>query len=109
LAFGDVKLALLLGLFLGWSADSALEAARLVIWAFLIGMIFGVLSGILIGMGRRVLGPGFLPDPDFPPPKDGTLEPLLKTAVPFGPALALATLGLVVFSSQVLDGTGILA
>ncbi|MFT7474372.1 MAG: leader peptidase (prepilin peptidase)/N-methyltransferase, partial [Verrucomicrobiales bacterium] len=42
LAFGDVKLALLLGLFLGWSADSALEAARLVIWAFLIGMIFGV-------------------------------------------------------------------
>jgi leader peptidase (prepilin peptidase)/N-methyltransferase len=109
LAFGDVKLALLLGLFLGWSADSAIEAARLVIWAFLIGMMFGVLSGILVGIGRRAFGSGFLPDPDFPPPEDGTLEPLLKTAVPFGPALALATLGLVVFSSQFLDGTGILA
>ena len=109
LAFGDVKLALLLGLFLGWSADSALDAARLVIWAFLIGMVFGVLSGVLVGIGRRAFGPTFLPDPDFPPPEDGSVEPLLKTAVPFGPALALSTLGLVVFSQTVLAGGGILA
>ena len=109
LAFGDVKLALLLGLFLGWSADSALDAARLVIWAFLIGMVFGILSGVLVGLGRRAFGPNFLPDPDFPPPEDGSAEPLLKTAVPFGPALALSTLGLVVFSQTVLSGGGILA
>lgn len=109
LAFGDVKLALLLGLFLGWSADSALDAARLVIWAFLIGMVFGIFSGVLVGLGRRAFGPNFLPDPDFPPPEDGSIEPLLKTAVPFGPALALSTLGLVVFSHTVLAGGGILA
>ena len=109
LAFGDVKLALLLGLFLGWSADSALDAARLVIWAFLIGMIFGIFSGVLLGVGRRAFGSNFLPDPDFPPPEDGSLEPLLKTAIPFGPALALSTLGLVVFSQTVLSGGGILA
>ena len=109
LAFGDVKLALLLGLFLGWSADGWLDATRLVTWAFLIGMVFGIVSGVLVGLGRRAFGPMFLPDPDFPPPEDGSIEPLLKVAVPFGPALALSTLGLVVFSNQLLSGAGILA
>lgn len=109
LAFGDVKLALLLGLFLGWSADSGLDAFRLVIWAMLGGMLLGVFSGLLVGIGRRIVGPNFLPDPDFPPPADGSLDPLLKTAFPFGPALAISAFALVLGSQRFLAGTGILA
>jgi leader peptidase (prepilin peptidase)/N-methyltransferase len=109
LAFGDVKLALLLGLFLGWSATNGIDAARLVVWALLIGMVLGIFSGLLVGLGRRAFGPGFLPDPDFPPAEDGSLDPLLKTAFPFGPALALSTLSLVVLSDQLLSSGSILA
>ena len=109
LAFGDVKLSLLLGLFLGWVADSGIDAARLVIWALLLGNILGIFSGVLVGVGRRVFGNDFLPDPDFPPPEDGSVLPLLKTAFPFGPALALSAFALVLFSAQVLTGGGILA
>lgn len=109
LAFGDVKLALLLGLFLGWTADTSVGAARLVIWAFLIGLVFGVFTGIVVGVGRRVFGHGFLPDPDFPPPEDGSFTPLLKTAMPFGPALAFAALLLILFSERFLSGASILA
>lgn len=108
LAFGDVKLSLLLGLFLGWVADSGIDAARLVVWALLAGMIFGIFSGVLVGLGRRTFGPDFLPDPDFPV-EEGEVTPLLKTAFPFGPALALSAFGLVVFSARLLEGTGILA
>lgn len=109
LAFGDVKLSLLLGLFLGWSATNGIDAARLVVWALLFGMILGIVSGLMVGVGRRAFGPGFLPDPDFPPAEDGTLEPLMKTAFPFGPALCVSALSLVVLSDQVLEAGSILA
>jgi len=109
LAFGDVKLALLLGLFLGWSATNGIDAARLVVWALLVGMILGIFSGLLVGIGRRAFGPGFLPDPDFPPAEDGSLDPLLKTAFPFGPALAASTLCLVMASNSLLSAGSILA
>lgn len=108
LAFGDVKLSLLLGLFLGWVADSAFAATQLVIWALLLGNVLGILSGVLVGVGRRVFGNDFLPDPDFPPPEDGSVLPLLKTAFPFGPALALSAFGLVLWSEALTSG-GILA
>ena len=109
IAFGDVKLALLLGLFLGWTAENAIGAARLVIFAFLLGMIFGIFSGLFVGLGRRVFGHSFIPDPDFPPPADGSFDPLLRTAAPFGPALAFAALGLILFSNRILEGASILA
>ncbi len=109
LAFGDVKLGLLLGLFLGWVADSGIGAARLAVWAFLLGMILGIFTGLFVGLGRRVFGADFMPDPDFPAEVDGELLPLLKTQMPFGPALAASALILVVFSSQLLDGASILA
>lgn len=109
LAFGDVKLSLLLGLFLGWSATNGIDAARLVVWALLLGMILGIVSGLLVGLGRRAFGPGFLPDPDFPPADDGSLDPLLKTAFPFGPALCLSALSLVILSDQFLEAGSILA
>jgi len=108
LAFGDVKLGLLLGLFLGWVADSGIDAARLVVWAYLLGMVFGIVSGMAVGVGRRVLGPQFMPDPDYPIEEGDELVPLLKTQMPFGPALACAALGLIVFSGRVLDGASIL-
>ena len=56
----------------------------------------------------RVYGNGFLPDPDFPPPEDGSVLPLLKTAFPFGPALAISAFALVLLSER-LTNAGILA
>lgn len=109
LAFGDVKLALLLGLFLGWTAETNFGAARLVIFAFLAGMLLGVFSGLFVGIGRRVFGHGFIPDPDFPPPEDGSFEPLLRTTAPFGPALALGAMTVILASEQILEGASILA
>lgn len=109
LAFGDVKLGLLLGLFMGWVAETGIGAMRLTIWAFLLGLILGIVTGLVVGIGRRVFGHTFMPDPDYPIEEGDELVPLLKTAMPFGPALATATLTLVVFSSQLLDGASILA
>ncbi len=109
LAFGDVKLALLLGLFLGWTAETSIGAARLVIFAMLLGMVFGAFTGLIVGLGRRAFGHGFVPDPDVPPPEDGSFEPLLRTAAPFGPALAFAALILILFSEQFLAGASILS
>ena len=109
LAFGDVKLALLLGLFLGWTAETTIGAVRLVIFAFLLGMFFGIFTGLFVGLGRRVFGPNFVPDPDYPPPEDGSFEPLLRTAAPFGPALAFAALSLILLSNRILEGASILA
>jgi len=82
---------------------------RMVVWALLGGMILGVLSGLFVGIARRVISPHFLPDPDFPVPEDGTLDPILKTQFPFGPALALSAFGVVLCSERLLAGTGILA
>lgn len=109
LAFGDVKLGLLLGLFLGWVAESGIDAARLAVWAFLFGMILGIFTGLFVGIGRRIFGHDFMPDPDFPIEEGDQLVPLLKTQMPFGPALAASALVLVVFSHQLLDGASILA
>jgi leader peptidase (prepilin peptidase)/N-methyltransferase len=66
MGFGDVKLALLLGLVVGWlgwvSNDAVLGPIRLVIYAMLAGLLAGVLFGVLLPMIRRgrafPLGPG---------------------------------------------------
>ncbi len=107
LAFGDVKLALLLGLLIGWMRPSVLESLVLVIYALMIGMLLGIVSGILVGVGRRLLGPGFLPDPDDDSASD-TLAPLLRTAFPFGPALAASALLVVLASGSLVNGPGLL-
>lgn len=69
LGFGDVKLALLMGLSLGWLGSSADQAAYL---AF-IALFFGCVLGIVFGLGMR-----------FIKGKGG--------AFPFGPALAVGTI-----------------
>ena len=109
LAFGDVKLGLLLGLFLGWVADTGVDAARLVVWAYLLGMILGVFTGLAVGIGRRIIGPQFIPDPDYPIEEGDELVPLLKTQMPFGPALALAALVMVVLGGNILGASTILS
>ena len=109
LAFGDVKLGLLLGLFIGWVAESGIDAARLAVWAYLLGMILGIVTGLAVGVGRRVFGSQFMPDPDYPIEEGEELAPLLKTQMPFGPALGAAALAVVLFSGQFLQGASILA
>jgi leader peptidase (prepilin peptidase)/N-methyltransferase len=68
MGFGDVKLALLMGLSLGWVANGAGSAAYLV----MIALFIGCLVGIVFGLGVRVVRG-----------RSG--------AFPFGPALAFGT------------------
>ncbi|MGI9608131.1 MAG: prepilin peptidase [Acidimicrobiales bacterium] len=107
LAFGDVKLALLLGLTIGWTRSSIPHALSLVINALLLGMILGIVSGVLVGLGRRVFGPDFLADPDEPEPIEGE-EParpsMWRTAFPFGPALALSAMVITLANSSLVTG-----
>lgn len=68
LGLGDVKMALSLGLFLGWMGSSPLEAVVLSVWTLMIAS-FALAA---FGLGRRVL--------------QG-----VNAEVPMGPALAAAT------------------
>ena len=76
MGFGDVKLALLMGLYLGWLYADPFQAVALVMWALVVGSLLGVAAGVLFAVvrGRRA---------EFP----------------FGPALALGCLVVVLFSS----------
>src|SRR5207237_5267435 len=67
MGFGDVKLALLMGLALGWLGGTVGQALYLVTIALFFGCIFGVVFGLSI---RLIKGRG--------------------GAFPFGPGLALA-------------------
>lgn len=66
MGFGDVKMAFLMGMFLGWPVTGALEVFVLVMWAMLLGFGLGSVIGIgvLVVRGR-------------------------STPYPFGPFLAL--------------------
>jgi leader peptidase (prepilin peptidase) / N-methyltransferase len=79
MGFGDVKLALLMGLFLGWIAPGGIQVVSLVLWALMIGCGLGVLAGIGFALvrGRRA---------EFP----------------FGPALALGCLLAIQFSDALV-------
>ncbi len=82
---GDVKLSLLLGLFVGWLQPSPLEATRLVFWAILLALTGGALIGLLYNLAR---GRG-------------------RAEIPFGPALAAASLVIVVVSPAMASGVAI--
>mgnify|MGYP006279356935 CR=1 FL=1 len=79
MGFGDVKLAALLGLLLGWVTSSAVDAVVLVLWAMLIGFAIGTLAGLVILLRRRSNRP-----------------------FPFGPFLVLGTLVALLASSRIL-------
>jgi len=71
MGFGDVKFALVMGLYVGWLACSAFAAA----YAVLIALVIGCALGAVLGIGVMVLQ------------RRGRREPF-----PFGPALAASAL-----------------
>ncbi len=79
MGFGDVKLALLMGLFIGWIAPDGIRAVTLVLFALMIGCVLGVVIGGGLALVRRK-----------------------NAAFPFGPALAASTVIAVLFSQQLL-------
>ena len=79
MGFGDVKLALVMGLFLGWIAPDPIRAVTLVLFALMIGCVLGVVVGGVLALVRRK-----------------------NAAFPFGPALAASTVLAVLFSDQIL-------
>ncbi len=66
MGFGDVKLAAVMGLYVGWLAGTTMQAVVLVLWAMLIGFIGGSVIGLVMLVARRRSQP-----------------------IPFGPFLAL--------------------
>ncbi len=101
MGFGDVKLALLLGLHLGWVAGSTYvgwsPVIRLVFYALLIGCFLGVVVGL--GLLRRSTGREVVADPEA---EEGQPARLLAHSFPFGPALAAGAVITVLFSDTVL-------
>ena len=81
---GDVKLSILLGLFVGWLQPALLEATRLVFWTILLALLGGGVIGLL---ANTVRGRG-------------------RAEIPFGPALAAATLVIVVLSPALMSDVG---
>jgi leader peptidase (prepilin peptidase)/N-methyltransferase len=75
MGFGDVKLAAVMGLYLGWITLDWVGVARLIFDALLLGAVLGVVLGLGVGAARKKMG-----------------------AFPFGPALALACVIVVYFS-----------
>ena len=107
LGFGDVKLAPLLGLHLGWTAGASGQAwtavAGLVARALLLSCLIGLLTALVLARLRRQ-GLGLLPVPgrgSGPVPGRGSGPVpggrLLDTVFPFGPALAAGTMIVVLY------------
>lgn len=92
MGFGDVKLALLLGMFAGWVSTSRFGAVRSVMIALFIGSALGV----VLGVGRIVVtrvGGRFLPDPEEGSAGDGWRH----TTFPFGPPLMAGAILVVLY------------
>lgn len=102
MGMGDVKLALVLGLFLGWIGSNLRGMVLLVFAALLIGSLLGVVMGLVVGALRLRFGRDLLPDPDA---EDGELatRSLTKQPFPFGPSLAMATVVALLFSNELLS------
>jgi leader peptidase (prepilin peptidase)/N-methyltransferase len=81
---GDVKLSLLLGLFVGWLASDAFTATRLVLYALLLACLAGGVGGMAFNLAR---GRG------------------RKAEIPFGPALALGAVVVVLASGTLTTGS----
>jgi len=75
MGFGDVKLAALMGLYVGWLGSSYVDSLALVLWAMLIGFVAGTVVGVVLLVLRRRNRP-----------------------FPFGPFLALGTVAAVLVS-----------
>jgi leader peptidase (prepilin peptidase) / N-methyltransferase len=82
MGFGDVKLAALMGLFIGWLGSSYLTAFSLVLWAMLIGFVAGSIIGVVMLILRRRSQP-----------------------IPFGPFLALGAVAAALLSEGLVVHT----
>ncbi|MGB5755698.1 MAG: A24 family peptidase [Acidimicrobiales bacterium] len=78
---GDVKLSMTLGLFLGWLQPDLIDTTRLVLATIIAALVGGGLVGLVYNMAKS----------------RGRAE------IPFGPALAAATLAAVLVSGSVFD------
>ncbi len=83
MGFGDVKLAVLLGLAVGWLGTDLEGAVRLVLWSMLLGFASGSIAGILLLVIRR-----------------------RNVPFPFGPFLAFGTIATVLFSASLVGSGG---
>jgi leader peptidase (prepilin peptidase)/N-methyltransferase len=81
MGFGDVKLGLVMGLYLGWYSVSGFDILYLVLLAIMLGCIIGVVMGLVVNLVRR---------------KGGVF--------PFGPALAMGALFIVLTFDKYLTG-----
>ena len=101
MGFGDVKLALLLGLHLGWAAGSMwtewVVVFRLVFYGLLLACVIGGIGGIGLALVRRMLKREVVPDPEA---TEGQPTRLLAQSMPFGPALAAGTVVVVLFADS---------
>jgi leader peptidase (prepilin peptidase)/N-methyltransferase len=82
MGFGDVKLAAVLGLWLGWLAPDSFTSFRLVLWAVLVGFVLGSIIGIALWAARG-----------------------RNAAIPFGPFLALGALIVILTSTNIVAVT----
>ena len=83
MGFGDVKLAVLLGLAVGWLGPDLEGAVRLVLWSMLLGFASGSVAGIVLLFIRR-----------------------RNVPFPFGPFLAFGTIATALFSASLAGSAG---
>ncbi|MCU0268160.1 MAG: A24 family peptidase [Acidimicrobiales bacterium] len=83
MGFGDVKLAAVMGLYLGWPAESYSTTLAIVLWGMLLGFVVGALVGVVmfVARGRK------------------------SRAIPFGPFLAGGCIAGVLFAPSLLPAT----
>jgi leader peptidase (prepilin peptidase)/N-methyltransferase len=79
MGFGDVKLAAVMGLYVGWLGGSVVSAIQLTLYAMMIGFLVGSLAGMVVFAFRRK-----------------------SRAIPFGPFLAFGTVVTIIFSNQLV-------
>ena len=80
MGFGDVKLAAVMGLYVGWMADDYTTSVALVLWAMLVGFVVGSFVGIGLLAARR-----------------------RNAAIPFGPFLAFGTITVVLLAPHLIS------
>ena len=81
MGFGDVKLAALMGLYLGWMAGDGITAFAVVLWAMLVGFVSGSVAGVVLLATRG-----------------------RNAAIPFGPFLAFGTAVVVLLAPHLVGG-----
>lgn len=91
MGFGDVKLAGVLGCYLGWLGYRELLAG-----AFL-GFLLGAVFGVALAVAARIRSHGATEQPS------AAASPLLKVQIPYGPYMLLGTLLAILWGAALAD------